>query len=72
MSDGSTQTEEPCEVTGKPCRWIIDDWEDSKGNYNWDSYCWNCYRNRDWSKEECPDMDSSEHGAQLASKTSAG
>jgi hypothetical protein len=38
-------TEEPCEKTGKGCDWV---WEFN----DVDMYCWDCYRDRDFSKDE--------------------
>jgi hypothetical protein len=46
--------ESPCEITGKPCRWISEEQYDDNGELeNWDSFCADCYRYRDWAKDEC-------------------
>ena len=48
MKNQSTKkTEELCEETGYPCHWIYMD--DSLKHMR----CTQCYRSRDWSKEEC-------------------
>jgi hypothetical protein len=45
--------EPPCAETGKPCRWVIDEWENADGTLGWDLLCFDCYRSRDWAKDEC-------------------
>lgn len=42
----------PCEITGKPCQWIYDDYDDGE-ILLWDLYCQDCFRSRDWEKNEC-------------------
>lgn len=45
--------EEPCEVTGRPCEWACEDEYDADGELiNFDLYCVNCFRWRDWEKDE--------------------
>jgi len=45
--------EAPCEETKGPCEWSSEEEYDENGDMvSWDSYCGNCYRNRDWSKDE--------------------
>ena len=44
--------EPPCEATGGPCTWVSEDWEDHDGTPNWDLYCCECYRSRDWGTDE--------------------
>ena len=47
--------EEPCSVTGKPCNWLSEEWYDDAGGIeSWDLFCQDCYRWRDWSKDEAP------------------
>ena len=45
-----------CRATnGKPCIWVSDEEYDDAGELvNWDLYCADCYRPRDWSKIELP------------------
>jgi hypothetical protein len=45
-----------CETTGKPCEWAAED--DLDGG--WDLFCLNCYRFRDWSREEAEDPEAPE------------
>lgn len=45
--------EAPCEVTGKPCRWLSDDQYDDKGELaSWDLFCTDCFRSREWENDE--------------------
>mgnify|MGYP003419921935 FL=1 len=47
------EREAPCEVTGEPCVWLSDDEYDAAGEIvAWDLFCANCYRFRDWTKDE--------------------
>lgn len=53
VSDKPRETEAPCAVTGQPCRWLSDDETDDAGEVvAWDLFCMDCYRSRDWSKDE--------------------
>jgi hypothetical protein len=40
--------EDPCAETGGPCDWVTKE----EPNGTWDLYCGNCYRWRNWSKDE--------------------
>lgn len=51
MSDKAQES--PCEATSKPCRWVSDDQYDDAGELvQWDLFCTDCFRWRDWQKEE--------------------
>ena len=43
--------EEPCAKTGLGCDWLWD-WDDADGSPSGDMYCIQCFRNRDWLKDE--------------------
>ena len=40
--------EEPCDKTGRGCQWVCEDQADGA----WDLYCADCFRWRDWSKDD--------------------
>ena len=46
--------EGPCDENhNQGCDWVSEDWFDEDGNdAGWTSYCFNCYRYRDWGKDE--------------------
>ena len=53
---GETGVLPPCEVTGKACEWLSEEWYDENGDMvSWDNYCVNCYTWRDWHKDTYPD-----------------
>jgi len=45
--------EEPCEVDGKACKWIVDELLDPDNGklMTWDMYCSKCGRWRNWNKQ---------------------
>jgi hypothetical protein len=44
--------EDLCAVTGKPCRWLSDDQYENGEIVAWDLFCQDCFRERDWDKDE--------------------
>lgn len=41
--------EPPCaETAGEACEWVTE----SSSDGSWDSFCWRCYRYRDWDLRE--------------------
>lgn len=42
---------QPCEVDGKPCDWVYEEWEDLDGVIVEDWYCDKCFRMREWDEE---------------------
>ena len=55
LGEAERPIEEPCEKTGLPCCWLSDDQYDQAGELvAWDLFCSDCYRNRDWTKDEMP------------------
>lgn len=57
MATINKRAKEPlCEVTGKPCTWASDDEYDERGDLvQWDLFCLDCKRFRDWEKDEATD-----------------
>ena len=52
----SNNIEDSCDITDGPCHWVSEEWYDADGEIeSWDLYCNDCYRWRDWSKEEYAD-----------------
>lgn len=63
INSAPTLMEKPCEDTKGPCEWSSDEEYDENGDMvSWDSYCGNCYRNRDWSKDEYKNLTANDEG----------
>jgi hypothetical protein len=46
---------QPCEIDGKPCDWLAEEWYDDAGEMTaWDLYCQKCFRWCDWDEEDPP------------------
>ena len=47
------EQEDPCWVTNGPCQWVSEEFFDDFGNVErWDLYCSECFRYRNWDKDE--------------------